>query len=54
MLWVKFINTTTYDNEEKMFVGGNAVPKLNLSDAYIHGAHLVFLDGLGTGMSNNQ
>ncbi|XP_065212438.1 midasin [Planococcus citri] len=54
MLWVKFINTTTYDHEEEVHVSLNTVPKLGLAEAYIHGAHLVFLDGLGTGMSSNQ
>lgn len=54
MLWVKFINTTTYDNEDEVFTGINALPKISLAKAYIHGAHLVFLDGLGAGMLNNQ
>lgn len=51
LLWIKFINVTT--DEDSKTTNTSVFAKLSLAEAYIHGAHLVFLDSLGTGISNN-
>lgn len=52
LLWVKFINMTTVEGESGLPPSSST--KLSLPEAYIHGAHLVFLDGLGAGLTGNH
>lgn len=53
LTWVQFINTCskTVDMEVAMETGDTYRNQLDTAVAYIHGACLVFLDGLGAGKS---
>lgn len=53
LLWVSFINITTDDGDDST-VQSKLRTKLDATEAYIHGAHLVFLDRLGAGSSGNH
>lgn len=46
------MNVTASENEIDLTRSPN--PKISLAAAYVHGAHLVFLDGLGSGMTGNR
>lgn len=44
LTWINFINVTT--SSEKF--------KLNIADAYYHGACLTYIDGLGSGLTGSE